>query len=160
MMIELLQLITAPQNLPFGIALMLMLLLFIFEILALLFGGIHDWLDSLLPEGLNSHAEIAVDPINSGLFIGILSWLYVGRVPILMLFILFLTIFGLLGFILQASIFQLLGFYLPLALATLIVWLLSLPLLRLSAMVLYKILPKDETTAIHQSELSDALARL
>lgn len=49
--------------------------------------------------------------------------------------------------------FNLAGFYLPSLIAIIVVWVLSLPTLRVFAKGLYKILPKDETTAINQSEL-------
>lgn len=150
---QFLHLINTPQTTPFTIALVLMLLFFIIEVIALLFGGVNDWVDTLLPESLNPHAEVSIDINHTGLFIHFLSWLYVGRIPLLMLIVLFLTIFGLLGFVLQTSLFRIIGFYLPVTLAVIMTWLLSLPLLRWSAMLLYKILPKDETTAINQSEL-------
>ncbi|WP_066803584.1 YqiJ family protein [Moraxella oblonga] len=150
------QLLNAPQTAPFGIALMLMFLLFVVEVLAMLVGGANDWLDNLLPDELsevNAHSEIGIDTVDSGAFIRFLSWLYFGKVPVLMLFVLFLAIFGLLGFIVQNIIFNIAGFYLPVFVAIILVWMLSLPILRLSAKGLYKILPKDETTAINQNEL-------
>ena len=150
------QLLNAPQTAPFGIALMLMFLLFVVEVLAMLVGGANDWLDNLLPDELsevNAHSEIGIDTVDSGAFIRFLSWLYFGKVPVLMLFVLFLAIFGLLGFFIQGILFNLAGFYLPSLIAVIVVWILSLPILRVFAKGLYKILPKDETTAINQSEL-------
>lgn len=152
-MSELWQLLNAPQTAPFGIALMIMLLLFIIEIMALVFGGGNEWLDGLLPDELNPHAEVGVDAADAGIAIRFLSWLYFGKVPVLMLFVLFLAIFGLMGFIVQSIVFNIAGFYLPVFVAIILVWILSLPLLRVFAKGLYKILPKDESSAIYQSEL-------
>lgn len=151
-------LLFSPQNFIFGVAIMLMLLLFVVEVLALLFGGGNDWLDGLLPESLTEvHAEVGIDGamhgVDTGIFIRFLSWLYVGKVPILMLIVLFLAIFGLSGFLLQSIIFTILGFYLPTVFAVIIAWCISLPLLRASAKVLHKVLPKDETTAINMDHL-------
>ena len=42
-------LITAPENQIFGIALALMLLLGVLEVLSMLLGGASEWLDNLLP---------------------------------------------------------------------------------------------------------------
>ncbi|AWY20001.1 YqiJ family protein [Moraxella bovis] len=148
-----LDLIFAPQNFIFGVAITLMFLLFILEIVALMIGGANDWVDGLLPDELNAHAEVGVDVADAGIAVRFLSWLYVGKVPVLMLLVLFLAIFGLLGFFIQGILFNLAGFYLPSLIAIIVVWVLSLPTLRVFAKGLYKILPKDETTAINQSEL-------
>ncbi|UZA25411.1 YqiJ family protein [Moraxella bovis] len=148
-----LDLIFAPQNFIFGVAITLMFLLFILEIVALMIGGANDWVDGLLPDELNAHAEVGVDVADAGIAVRFLSWLYVGKVPVLMLLVLFLAIFGLLGFFIQGILFNLAGFYLPSLIAIIVVWALSLPTLRVFAKGLYKILPKDETTAINQSEL-------
>ena len=147
------QLINTPQTTPFGVALMIMFLLFIIEVIALMVGGGNDWVEGLLPDELNAHAEVGVDMADAGIAVRFLSWLYVGKVPVLMLLVLFLTIFGLLGFFIQSLIFGIAGFYLPSLIAVIVVWILSLPILRVFAKGLYKILPKDETTAINQSEL-------
>lgn len=149
-----LDLILAPQNFVFGVAIMLMLLLFILELMAFMIGGGNDWVDGFLPDSLTeAHAEIGIDKVDAGIAIRFLSWLYVGKVPLLMLLVLFLAIFGLTGFVLQSLVFSVVGVYLPMLVAGMVVWFLSLPLLRLSAKGLYKILPRDETSAIEISEL-------
>lgn len=137
-----LELMDRPELLPFMVALVLTLLFFIFELLSLMLGGGSDWADGLLPEAL-------VD----GSFGGLLNWLYVGRVPLLMVLIIFWTVFGLLGLVLQYAVFLLFGTPLPSLLATALVFALSLPLVRLLGGGLYKILPKDETSAIDSGEL-------
>ncbi|OPH39704.1 YqiJ family protein [Moraxella equi] len=151
-----LDLIFAPQNFIFGVTITLMFLLFILEIVALMIGGANDWVDGFLPDSLTeAHAEIGIDSpnVDAGVFIRFLSWLYVGKIPLLMLMVVFLAVFGLTGFIFQSVVYNLLGFYLPKIIAVIVVWFLSLPIVRLFAKELYKILPKDETTAINQSEL-------
>lgn len=151
-----LDLIFAPQNFIFGVAITLMFLLFILEIVALMIGGANDWVDGFLPDSLTeAHAEIGIDSpnVDASVFIRFLSWLYVGKIPLLMLMVVFLAVFGLTGFIFQSVVYNLLGFYLPKIIAVIVVWFLSLPIVRLFAKGLYKILPKDETTAINQSEL-------
>lgn len=149
-----LDLISAPQNFIFGVAIMLMLLLFILELIAFMIGGGNDWVDGFLPDSLTeTHAEIGIDKVDTGIAIRFLSWLYVGKVPLLMLLVLFLAIFGLTGFLVQSLVFSVIGAYLPTLVAALVVWFLSLPVLRLSAKGLYKILPKDETSAIEISKL-------
>ncbi|UOO76221.1 YqiJ family protein [Neisseria sp. Dent CA1/247] len=148
-------LINAPQTEIFGIAIMLMLLLGVAEIVSLLMGGVNDWIDNLLPDSLTetAHAEVGLDVADPGLFIRFLSWLYVGKVPLLMLMVVFLAVFGTLGYLFQTAFNSIAGFYLNGWLAAAGVWFLSLPVVRVVAAGLYKVMPKDETTAIEQSSL-------
>lgn len=148
-------LINAPQTQIFGIAIMLMILLGIFEILSLIFGGISDWADNLLPDSLTdpTHAEVGLDAADAGVLVRFLSWLYVGRIPLLMLMVVFLAVFGLLGYLLQACLNAAAGFYLNGFFAAAIVWFASLPVVRVVAGGLYKVMPKDETTAVEQKSL-------
>lgn len=148
-------LINAPDNLIFGVALMVMLLLGVLELISLLLGGINDWINGLLPDSLTetTHAEVGLDATDAGIFIRFLSWLYIGKIPLLMLIVVFLAVFGLLGYGVQTMAALLFGSYLHGALAAVITWLLALPLVRLVAAGLYRILPRDETTAIQQENL-------
>ena len=99
------ELITAPQNSIFGIAIMLMLLLGILELASFMLGGINEWVDGFLPDSLtDTQAEIGLNYADSGLVIRFLSWLYVGKLPLLMLVVIFLAIFGLLGYSLQYAL--------------------------------------------------------
>lgn len=149
------QFLNAPQNIPFMIALVVMGMLFVLEILSLVMGGINDWIDGLLPDGLiePAHPEMGLDAVDAGGFVRFLSWLYVGRVPLLMLMVLFLTVFGLLGLLVQSLLYAVLGFYLPSVIAAILTIFISLPIVQIFARGLYKILPKDETSAIDSSQL-------
>ena len=139
-------LINAPQTLIFGVAIMLMLMLGILEVFSLLFGGISDWVDTMLPDSLTdaAHPELGLDAVDAGVFIRFLSWLYVGKIPLLMLMVVFLAIFGLLGYLLQSILFGTLGFYLNGLLAAVAVWFASLPVVRVVAGGLYKICRKTK----------------
>ncbi|MDO4640964.1 MAG: YqiJ family protein [Neisseria sp.] len=148
-------LINAPQTEIFGIAVMLMLMLGVLEVCSLLLGGVSDWLDNMLPDSLSDagHAEVGLDAADAGAFIRFLSWLYVGKLPVLMLMVVFLAVFGLLGYLLQGCLKNVFGFYLNGWLAAIAVWLVSLPVVRVTAGGLYRIMPKDETTAVEQKSL-------
>ncbi|WP_373700925.1 YqiJ family protein [Neisseria dentiae] len=148
-------LINVPETRIFGIALMLMLMLGILEIASLLMGGINDWVDNLLPDSLTetAHAEVGLEAADAGAFIRFLSWLYVGKVPLLMLMVVFLAVFGLLGYIFQTAFYAVFGSYLNGLVAAAAVWFVSLPAVRTVAAGLYRIMPKDETTAVTQSSL-------
>ena len=64
------ELITAPQNSIFGIAIMLMLLLGILELASFMLGGINEWVDDFLPDSLtDTQAEIGLNYADSGLVI-------------------------------------------------------------------------------------------
>ena len=65
----------------------------------------------------------------------------------------FLAVFGLAGYVLQAVCAGLFGGYLNAWLAAAAALFLTLPLVRLTAGGLYKIMPKDETTAVSQASL-------
>ena len=62
-------LINAPDNLIFGVALMVMLLLGVLELISLLLGGINDWIDGLLPDSLTetTHADVGLDATDAGI---------------------------------------------------------------------------------------------
>ena len=148
-------LINAPETEIFGIAIALMVLLGVLEVISMLAGGISDWLDNLLPDSLTetAHAEVELDVADAGIFVRFLSWLYVGRIPVLMLMVVFLAVYGLTGYLFQTAFATVFGSYLNGTLAAVIVWFLSLPLVRVTASGLYKIMPKDETTAVSQESL-------
>ena len=152
-------LLTQPENITFSVSLMIMLMLGVLEIINLLIGGVSDWLDQFLPESLiETPTDLNVD--SSGAFVSFLSWLYVGRVPLLMWLVVFLAVFGITGLVLQNIWFGVAEYYLSVWLATGIVLIASLPLVRWVSQVLYKVLPKDETTAIHSDTLVGLAAEI
>ncbi len=135
--------LTLPANLPFTVALAVMLLLLVVELVGLVTGlGASDFLDGLLPEfGDADGAEVA----SASLGERFMGWLLLGKVPALILLALFLTGFGLLGLLLQGSLRSLFGFMLPAWLAALIVFPLSLPWVRALGLGVARIMPRDET---------------
>lgn len=148
-------LINAAETRIFGIALAVMLLLGVLELLALLLGGGNDWLDSLLPDGLTetTSPELHIDADAGGTLIRFLSWLYVGKLPLLMLMVVFLLVFGILGYGVQAACMSVMGQFAPMWLAAVATWFLSLPAVRCVAGGLHRVLPKDETTAQTSADL-------
>jgi hypothetical protein len=77
-----------------------------------------------------------------------LAWLYVGTVPVLMVFIVFLTIFGLIGLFAQHFLRAMLGAALPAIVAAPIVAVACLPVVRACTGGLARMLPRDETSAV------------
>ena len=72
----------------------------------------------------------------------------------------FLGVYGALGLIVQNTLHALTGFYLPVWLASVGEVLLCLPLVRVVAAGVYKIMPKDETTAINHEDLIGRVAQI
>jgi membrane protein implicated in regulation of membrane protease activity len=125
-----LEIIAAPANLPFSVALLIMLMIGAVEALGLGASAVH----------LDAHADI-----DGG---DLLGWLGVGRVPLLMLLVVFLAFFGLAGLAIQ----QFAG-PLPLLIAVPAAVAAALPLAGIGARALARIMPGDETTAIGLDEL-------
>ena len=139
--------LTAAGNLPFTVALAVMLLLLVVEIIGFIAGlGVSDFLHAHLPEfGDADGAEVAGDKF--------LGWLLLGRVPALILLAIFLCSFGLLGLALQGVLRGTSMGALPGWLAALIVLPLSLPFVRVIGLALARVLPRDETQVASRRSL-------
>ena len=125
-----LEFLLAPENLPFAVALVLMLMIGLVEAIGLGAGAVH----------LDAHADA-----DGG---DLLGWLGVGEVPLLMLLVTFLALLGLIGLTLQQFVAALMGAPLSPWLAAPIAFVATLPLLGMSARGLARIMPADETTAV------------
>ncbi|HET9637574.1 MAG TPA: YqiJ family protein [Allosphingosinicella sp.] len=126
-----LEIIAAPANLPFSVALLVMLLIGAVEAFGLGASAVH----------LDLHA----DADGGG---DLLGWLGVGTVPLLMLLVVFLAFFGLIGLAVQ----QFAG-PLPLWIAAPAAAAAAFPLTGLGARGLARIMPGDETTAVSLDSL-------
>ncbi|NKB60101.1 MAG: DUF1449 family protein [Alphaproteobacteria bacterium] len=157
-------------NRPFAIALGLMLGIAVLEgTMTLLGAGLSDAIDSMLPD-LDGDADVDIGPdisdVNgSGADFGdasidhvevgspnalsrLLGWLCVGKVPVLILLVAFLTMFGLTGLIVQSMVQGFLGFLLPSSLASIPAVIVAVPSVRFIGNGLSKLIPKDESTAV------------
>jgi membrane protein implicated in regulation of membrane protease activity len=126
-----LDIIAAPANLPFSVALLVMLMIGAVEALGLGASAVH----------LDLHGDVD----GGG---DLLGWLGIGKVPLLMLLVVFLALFGLVGLAIQ----QFAG-PLPLWIAAPAAAVATLPLTGLGARGLARIMPRDETTAISLDSL-------
>lgn len=140
-------LIFDPACLPFTVALTVMLAIALLEGAGLVIGvAFSSLLDQLLPD-VDFDPTLDVDT-QPGVFVRLLGWLYIGKVPALVVLVAFLTAFGLLGIILQSILQATFGFTLPAIGAAALVFVASLPITRQFARGLAAILPKDETSAV------------
>ncbi|MGL4232173.1 MAG: YqiJ family protein [Casimicrobium sp.] len=131
----------ASEAWPFAAALALLVALSVLEGVGLLVShSPSSFLDNLLPE-----MPDGVD--------GPLGWLHLGKVPILVLLILFLAGFAISGYVIQSAAKALTGGLLP-------AWIASIPAIfagfsTVSAIgaLLAKVMPKDESSAISEQSL-------
>jgi hypothetical protein len=120
----------APENLPFAVALVVMIMIGVVEAVGLGASAAHVDVD------LDGHGG------------DLLGWLGVGRVPLLMLLVVLLALFGLIGLAIQQFADTLLGAPLSPWIAAPLAFAGSLPLLGMCGRGLARIMPGDETTAV------------
>jgi hypothetical protein len=157
--------IFADQNLPFAVALALMLIIAILEGAATFLGaGISGVLDSLLPDldfdlGVDVDADLDMPGVGSpSILTSIMAWLRLGQVPALVLLVIFLTSFGLVGYGLQMIFVETVGVMLPSLLAGVVAFVFALPIVRVGGGILVKIMPKDETDAVAEESFIGLVA--
>ncbi|MCK0068078.1 YqiJ family protein [Kordiimonas laminariae] len=138
------------ENLPFAVALALLVLIGLIEGVGMLLGfAVSGLLDNLFPDAdLDMDADIG----DHGAFGELLTWLRVKEVPVIAILIAFLTSFSIVGFAIQQVLFSITSWMLPAVVAAVIAVFASLPGVRLFAGVLAKIMPRDETSAISRNE--------
>ncbi len=154
-------LLTHPSNIVFGISLALCLFIGVLELILLLLGGSSSFIDQFLPDSLIDvdHADVSIEHTD-GSFTQFLEWLYLGKVPLLIWLIIFLTIYALTGLIVQDIFFHLTEHDLSAWIISPICLFLCMPMVRASAALIAKIIPKDETTAIHSDDLVGRTAQI
>lgn len=139
----------ADYNLPFAIALGVMLLLGLLQVI-----GLGDWdvvgdveLDVDLDADLDFDGDFA-DPTSASLGGAILSLLGLGKVPFFIWLMTFLLLFAVTGIALQGFAAELTGSALYTWLAALIAGGATIPLTAVIVRPLGRLLPKDETSAV------------
>lgn len=149
----------AQENLFFGISLCLMLIIAFFEGVGVLFGvALSDTLDGLIPD-FDLDPEIG-DVGSQGALSRLLGWLRVGKVPILMLLVVFLFWFGIIGYTFNFIAYGVLDLMLPSVISTPAAVLLALPCTRFGGGILEWVMPKDETSAIKRDIFVGRVARI
>jgi hypothetical protein len=156
--------ITTEGNGPFFVALLIMVIISGLEVISMLLGAsLSGVVDSFLPDS-NVGADASIDaesdmniqsPSVMGMFLG---WLGFGRVPALILLIIFLTIFGLSGILVQLSYNTIFGALLPSWMVVIGVLFVTLPVMGVIARVFAKILPRDESSAVSEESFIGMMA--
>jgi len=135
----------ASELWPFTLAAGLMIALAVIEGLALLIGmsTAHFGIDS---GDADAHAPEG--------FVGdALGWLHVGKVPLLVLLVIFLTTFAVTGFLIQFMARATIGHFLPMLAAVALALVAAVFGMRLFGGALAQVIPKDETTAVADQSL-------
>lgn len=136
----------STDNVPFVAALVLMLLIGLVEALGLGAGLV-------VGEGIDGlHGDVNVDTPS------LLSWINVGRLPLLMLIVVFLFAFGIAGLIGQRIVTAFLGQPAPWFLASPLALLVAVPATRSFGRGVAKIMPRDETSAVSRDSLVGRVA--
>jgi len=152
--------ILADDNLYFGIAIAIMLGIAILEGVTLLLGfAISSIVDSMMPDvDFDAHVHADFDADNA--LSKILSWVRIGKVPMLMLVVIFLTSFGLVGYGIQGVAMKISGEFISLTFAAWVSLFISIPILRICATTLERLMPNDETDAVSRDSFINRVATL
>lgn len=150
------------ENLPFAISLTIMLFISLIEFVTTIMGmGLSHILDNILhfhPETFDISHDIGHDISHDHdfdhdsdtlpIFTKFLGWIRYNHVPLLIVFISFLTFFSITGLIEQFIISKVINKLLPWYIAIWPALFITLPLVRTSSYLLGKFLIKDETTSV------------
>ncbi len=134
-------LFTAAGTMPFGAAALLMIGLAVIEGIGIFTAmSPSELLDNLIPD--------PPDGVE-----GVLGWLHIGKVPILVLLILFLLGFSLGGYAIQMFAHGLIGAHLPALVAVVPAIFIGISTVRALGGLLAHVIPRDETTAVSNLSL-------
>jgi hypothetical protein len=136
-------LFTTAENLPFGIAFALIVAIALLEGIGLMV--------AMSPSNLIDHWLPDIDH-DSGLD-RVLGWLHIGRVPSLVIILLFLTGYAVFGYSLQLVSHGLIGHYLPAWAAGLLAVPAGFTTVRGLGALVAHIIPRDESSAVSTQSL-------
>ncbi len=156
---------TAPENLPFAVALGLFFLIGILQTVSLLTGiSLFGWIDDLLPDfdfdadadfdvggdfDVDVDAEAGPDTVaEASLVAQIFAWMNFGKVPFIISFLAFLFLFACIGYNAQLALFESGLGMLPAIIIAPIAFLVTLFPLKWANGILGRVVPKDETNAV------------
>ena len=147
-----LEMLTHPAAFPFACALAVMVALASLEVLSLLFGAqLSGLLDNLMPD-LDLDTDLDADSGHAGPG-ALLVWLKLDELPLLMVLIVFLTLFGLIGLGIQTVVADATGAPWPLGIAVLATLVALVLPLRWLLVGLARVMPGDETEAVARADL-------
>lgn len=138
------------NNALFAGALALMLLIALLEgVTTLLGAGLSSLLEGILPD---FDLDIELGDASPSALSRFLGWLHVGRVPILIVLVVFLTVFGLIGYGIQSLLLKITGVLWPGWMVSVAALFSALPVVRVLSGAIGKVMPKDESSAISEEQ--------
>jgi hypothetical protein len=155
--------LTSDANIVFLSALILMIVIAAIEGLSIVGGfGLSQIIDSWIPDidvldgssglphagALDTPAALDAAGHGGSIFTKLIGWIRIGKVPVLMVLVVFLCLFGVCGIGIQLLVGSLIGAYPPALLAVPLALVVAGPLTRLTGKGLAQILPGDESSAI------------
>ena len=154
----LVEFIGADQNSIFTIALALMLMIAVLEGITTLIGmGVSELLETILPD-FDIDMPTADTPQST--LSKLLGWINFGKVPVLIIFVCFLTAFGVVGYSLQYLVLGLTSALVPQLIVVPVAVVIAMPFVRMFTNVLQKIMPRDESSALKEESFVGALATI
>ena len=133
-----------PQTWPFTVATVLLLLIALMEGLAMLLGAsVSEWLHGMLHHSDGVHVDGPDGALDKAL-----GWLHVGRVPLLVLLVLFLASFALYGFALNMVVKYMFGVWVPPWIAAPFAFVATVSTVRMLGNVLARIVPREQSFAV------------
>lgn len=151
--------VTASSNLPFTVAMVMMLILVVVELAGFVFGfGLSGMLDGFFDFDM-AEAD-GSELVTASLLDRFTGWLHFGKVPVLILFAVFLVSFGIAGYVLQGTLWAFTGTLLPAWIAAPLVLPVTIPAIRVFGGVLARVLPRDETQSVSQAGLVGRMATI
>ncbi len=162
-----------PAVAPFTTAILIMAGVAALEIVSLLFGGaLSQLIDAMLPDFDFADVEIDADGLDAdgvevdgvdaeggaSVFARFLSWLCVGKTPVLILLAAFLGGFGVVGHAAQQAAAGVFGAPAPTPLAAVVAFFGALPITRALGSTAARIMPKEETDAVSRDSFIGRLA--
>lgn len=173
--------LTASQNAPFSAALAVMLLVTLLEVGGMVLGAtLSDFVDSILPDfDMDADVDLDIDldaDIDAGIdadldtdvsggslptnLIHLLGWLSIGKVPVMILVMVFLTVFGLTGLLLQNFVYGTIGIFMPSPVISVPSFIAGLFGMRYGGKGLAHVIPKDETSAVSETTFVGRVATI
>ncbi|MEO1151957.1 MAG: YqiJ family protein [Pseudomonadota bacterium] len=149
-----------PAFAPFGLAIGFVVFLAIVEVASALAGlSASQALETVLPDldaDLDVDVDADIDTVTAGegpsFFQSALAWLCVGKVPSLVVLIVFLTAFGITGFVAQSAARALLGVPLPVIIPAALAVFAALPLTRTVGLTIARVMPREYSEAASQNQ--------
>ena len=158
--------LTADQNGPFMIAAAVVLILGALELVSLMFGvALSGIIQDILPDfdgpdidgdiGLDTDADADVDGVDlhgdTSVLAQAFSWLNAGRVPLMILLIIFLAGFAVVGYVAQWIAHAVILLPWPLAMIPALMG--AVPFTRVASRAFARVMPSDETYVLNEDAL-------